>query len=165
MKKRRITVIEGETGLETTPKNQETIDLEKYVDMFNSVTKHIQNFAELPTLKQNEIAKRLGMAESQLSKWLSGFQNLTLKSLIKLEVVSDIGILNPALFYDIKPTENDLTYTALIEKKAVVEPYSYENFKCVWSNGNYKQEVNKEMAVVIEIKSLSDLPKEAASYG
>jgi len=77
---------------------EEPNDLDDYVDKFHSVSKYISSFSKENDFKQKDIAKRLDMAESQISKWLNGFHNLTLKSIIKLESVSDIQLLNPAIW-------------------------------------------------------------------
>ncbi len=42
---------------------------------------------------QKDLAKALGKTESEVSRWLSGMHNLTLKSIVKLEVVLRENIL------------------------------------------------------------------------
>lgn len=66
-----------------------------------AIAKYIADFKNSSNYKQNEIAENLEIAESQVSKWLSGFHNLTLKSIIKLEAASDIKILNPAIWGEV----------------------------------------------------------------
>lgn len=44
-------------------------------------------------IKQKDIARMLGKKPSEISKWLSGEHNLTLKSLIMLEVVLEEDII------------------------------------------------------------------------
>ncbi len=36
---------------------------------------------------QKDLAKALGKSESEISRWLSGLHNLTLKSIVKMEIV------------------------------------------------------------------------------
>jgi len=38
-------------------------------------------------MSQKELASKLGKRESEVSKWLSGEHNLTVKSLLKMEAV------------------------------------------------------------------------------
>ena len=42
---------------------------------------------------QKELAKALGKSESEVSRWLSGLHNLTLKSIVKMETVLGSDIL------------------------------------------------------------------------
>lgn len=42
---------------------------------------------------QKDLAKKMGKTESEISKWLSGLHNLTLKSITKLEIVLDATLL------------------------------------------------------------------------
>ena len=70
----------------------------EYTSKFSALSKYINKFVKMPDFKQNEIAEKLEMHESQVSVWLSGFHNLTLKSILKLESACDIQILNPAIW-------------------------------------------------------------------
>ena len=70
----------------------------EYTSKFSALTKYIQKFVDNPEFKQAEIAEKLEMHESQVSVWLSGFHNLTLKSILKLESACDIQILNPVIW-------------------------------------------------------------------
>lgn len=63
-----------------------------------ALARFIKKFVDRPDFKQNEIAEKLEMHESQVSVWLSGFHNLTLKSILKLESACDIKILNPSIW-------------------------------------------------------------------
>lgn len=83
----------------------------KYVDKFIAVSQFIENQLKRNDFKQKEVAEKLGMAESQLSKWLSGFHNLTLKSILKLESVCPIEILNP-IIWENTPLVNSVVASA-----------------------------------------------------
>lgn len=94
--KRKARQLEGFTGLDFS---DETIpeELNKYVDYSLAISKYIASFVESNAFRQRDIAEKLNKSESEISKWLNGFHNLTLKSIIKLESVSDIHLLNPAI--------------------------------------------------------------------
>ncbi len=80
--------------------NNEKSVRQTYAIKAMAVSNYIENFVESNNYKQKEIADKLEMAESQLSKWLSGDHNLTLQSILKLESASSIEILNPAIWKD-----------------------------------------------------------------
>ena len=79
-----------------------------------ALSTYIKNFVESSNFKQNEIASSLEMHESQVSKWLSGAHNLTLKSILKLESASPIQILNPAIWGPVAPGLIGTSYDNLI---------------------------------------------------
>ncbi|MCB9234169.1 MAG: helix-turn-helix transcriptional regulator [Bacteroidia bacterium] len=50
-------------------------------------------------MDQKDLAKKLGKSESEVSKWLSGLHNLTLKSIAKMEAaLGEDLILTPLRF-------------------------------------------------------------------
>ena len=79
-------------------KNKEKTVRGKYAIKIMALSRYIEAFKNSDNFKQKEIADNLEMAESQLSKWLSGFHNLTLQSILKLESASHIEILNPSIW-------------------------------------------------------------------
>lgn len=91
----------------------------KYVDKFIAVSQFIEHQLKRKDFKQKVVAEKLGMAESQLSKWLSGFHNLTLKSILKLESVCPIEILNP-LIWENTPVANRVVVSASTETTGVL---------------------------------------------
>ncbi|MGB1284146.1 MAG: helix-turn-helix domain-containing protein [Polaribacter sp.] len=63
----------------------------KYVDIFVDYTfdlsKRIQFLLEQNSMGQKDLAKALGKNESEISKWLSGSHNFTLKTIARIEEV------------------------------------------------------------------------------
>lgn len=63
----------------------------KYIDIFidNSydLSARIEYLMELKGFDQKELARRLSKNESEISKWMSGSHNYTLKTLAKIEDV------------------------------------------------------------------------------
>ena len=118
--KKRIKLTESETGLEflDTPTKKDIT--EEYIDKFMAISKRISDFANSNDFKQKDIADKLNMHESQLSKWFSGDHNLTLSSLLKLECACNIGILNPTIW------ESQKQDTSLSNRCNVVGMSSYK---------------------------------------
>lgn len=95
--KKRARQATSSRGLNYLDSNKETINSE-YAKKSIALSAFMDNFLEDENLKQKDIAEKLGIAESQLSKWLSGYHNLTIKSILKLESVCSIEILNPLIW-------------------------------------------------------------------
>ena len=70
----------------------------EYVDKSMALARYISDFAKSSEFKQTEVATKLGKHVSEISKWVSGIHNLTVSSILKLESVSSIQLLNPAIF-------------------------------------------------------------------
>lgn len=80
---------------------------EQFVNKNTSIVEEIYNLIESKGLSQKQFAAMLGKNESEVSKWLSGLHNLTLRSIAKMEVALEEDII--------------LTCTEAKEKYAKVE--------------------------------------------
>lgn len=61
--------------------------VERFIDKSVNISLQIVNYLEELGWTQKEFAKKMGKSEAEISKWLSGTHNLTLKSISKMEVV------------------------------------------------------------------------------
>ena len=68
--------------LADTPKEQVL-----FVDFSMAIATRIVRILEEKGLKQKDLAQTLGKSEPEISKWLSGTHNFTLRSLAKIESV------------------------------------------------------------------------------
>lgn len=57
-----------------------------FVDRSLEIAHHIFQLMEQKGMKQKDLAIKLGKSEAEVSKWLAGMHNYTLRSLAKLEV-------------------------------------------------------------------------------
>ena len=64
-----------------------------YLRMSMDIAQYIGQILKKENIKQAELAKELGKHESEVSKWLSGNHNFTLKSLAKLEDILEQRII------------------------------------------------------------------------
>ena len=58
-----------------------------FIDFMYHVVDRIHEILNDQGISQKELALRLGKKESEISKWLSGEHNMTVKSLLKIEAV------------------------------------------------------------------------------
>lgn len=72
-------------------------DLEYFVDMSLAVSDQIMHYLKERNWTQKDLAKKLGKSEAEISKWLSGTHNLTLKSIAKIAAVLDGEIITTPL--------------------------------------------------------------------
>ena len=68
----------------------------RYVRMNMAIAMRVADILKNKDWTQKDLAKKMGKAESEVSKWLSGSHNLTLKSIAKMEAVLEADVLNVA---------------------------------------------------------------------
>lgn len=73
------------------------------------VVKRINELMEIQKISQTDLAKIMGKSPSEISRWLSGMHNFTLRSLGKLEVVLGAPIVGKALDFDEKEFQEALS--------------------------------------------------------
>lgn len=75
--------------LEESPAESK-IFVKKYLDIVD----RIHELLEKKGLKQKDLAQRLGKQESEISKWLNGEHNLTLRTIAKMEAILEDDIIS-----------------------------------------------------------------------
>ena len=75
-------------ALEATPK-----DIEIYVSKSVDVVERVMGILKEQGKTQKDLAKALGKSESEISKWLCGTHNLTLKTIAKIEAALGEDVL------------------------------------------------------------------------
>lgn len=74
-------------------RNRTKPETRRYVHKNLMVMAEISRLMKEKGWSQKELAKKMGKTESEISKWMSGLHNLTLKSVAKLEVILDATLL------------------------------------------------------------------------
>ena len=74
-------------------RNRTKPETRRYVHKNLMVMAEISRLMKAKGWSQKDLAKKMGKTESEISKWMSGLHNLTLKSVAKLEVVLDASLL------------------------------------------------------------------------
>lgn len=64
-----------------------------FVQFYVNILKRINYLLEIKGYKQKDLAKLLDKKESEISKWLNGEHNLTLKTIAKLQVALEEPII------------------------------------------------------------------------
>ena len=76
----------------------------RFVDKNLGISEQVCAILERRGLTQKEFARMLGKSESEVSKWLSGLHNLTLKSIARMEAALGEDII-------ITPQQANIRYT------------------------------------------------------
>lgn len=70
-------------------------EIDRFIERNLEITQRVCVILKKRGIKKNEFAKMLGKKPSEVSKWLTGMHNLTLKSITKMEVALNIDLMNP----------------------------------------------------------------------
>ncbi|HCY82328.1 helix-turn-helix transcriptional regulator [Hwangdonia lutea] len=73
--------------------NQNT-EIDRFIERNLAITEKVCAVLKERGIKKKQFAEMLGKSPSEVSKWLSGLHNLTLKSITKMEEVLDINLIN-----------------------------------------------------------------------
>ncbi len=69
-------------------------EIEKYIETNLAITEKVRLAIERKGWKTKDLAQAMGKSPSEVSKWLSGMHNLTLKSIVKMEIALGVNLLN-----------------------------------------------------------------------
>jgi transcriptional regulator with XRE-family HTH domain len=69
-------------------------EIDKFIEKNLAITEKVRLAMELKGWKSQDLAKQMGKKPSEVSKWLNGMQNLTLKSIIKMELALGVELIN-----------------------------------------------------------------------
>lgn len=72
----------------------------RYVRINMAIASRVTNLLKSKGWTQKDLAKATGKSESEISKWLSGMHNLTLKSIALLETALGADIFTMAEYAD-----------------------------------------------------------------
>tara|TARA_R110002020_G_scaffold222952_1_gene431924 strand:- start:917 stop:1393 length:477 start_codon:yes stop_codon:yes gene_type:complete len=99
-------------------------EVKRYVDHSFDIVNRIYDLLEKQGKTQRDLANLMGKKESEISKWMQGTHNFTLKSLAKIE-----SVLGESLIVAPKPDE-------VLVKKEVLTFY-HQNFE--WKTASLQQ--------------------------
>ncbi|MEJ0056622.1 MAG: helix-turn-helix transcriptional regulator [Bacteroidota bacterium] len=70
-----------------------SVDTKRFVDNSIQIADQIHSILESQGKSQKDLADLMGKSESEISKWLTGTHNFTLRSLSKIEAVLNAKII------------------------------------------------------------------------
>lgn len=69
-------------------------EIEKFIEKNLAITEKVRIAMEQKGWKSQDLAKTMDKNPSEVSKWLTGMHNLTLKSIIKMEIALSIDLVH-----------------------------------------------------------------------
>jgi transcriptional regulator with XRE-family HTH domain len=69
-------------------------EIEKFIEKNLAITEKVRLVMESKGWKSQDLAKAMDKSPSEVSKWLSGMHNITLKSIIKMEQALGIDLIH-----------------------------------------------------------------------
>ncbi len=70
-------------------------EIDRFIERNLEITQKVCVILKNRGIKKNKFAKMLDKKPSEITKWLSGLHNLTLKSITKMEVALGVNLMNP----------------------------------------------------------------------
>jgi transcriptional regulator with XRE-family HTH domain len=95
-------------------------EIDKFLERNLAITEKVNTVLKERGIKKREFAKMLGKKPSEITKWLSGLHNLTLKSIVKIEMALGIDLINIEAVTEIK-----YVYLGSIKGSGLEETISY----------------------------------------
>jgi len=69
------------------------LEIEKFISRNLAITEKVRKALEEKGWSKAKLAEEMGKRPSEVSKWLSGMHNITLKSIVKMEIALDIDLI------------------------------------------------------------------------
>ena len=126
----------------------------------HDIAGYLDNILIEKDIKQKEFASMMKKSESEISKWLSGYHNFTIKTISRIEAELDIEILQIP-FYEKKelekinfkyntnsnmvielPSDNYLSIYKPNDEERLYDQTANESTNMIFNSHNYKKAVN-----------------------
>ena len=145
-------------------------EIEYFIKHSMDLSVSVASFLKKNNLSQKELANKLGKEESEISKWLSGNHNLTLKTISKMEEVLDQQLIFtreeiakrflPYLFRQIRPAYKEEYLNQIIQYYCLSENINKDITFLIPSGSNISTEKRQEEikdGVVISATNINEL--------
>lgn len=117
----------------------------RFIDKTLQIGDEIVRLLEEKGMTQRQLAEALGKKESQVSKWLAGFHNFTLKTITEIEDVLSEDILLTYL-----EAKKRFSKTPVVLHQTVIRPEVYDQLREVETNLLVAQERRTDYGLVVE---------------
>ena len=84
-----------ENILDTWLEENQNPEIDRFIERNLEITQKVCSILKQRNIRKKEFAQMLDKKPSEITKWLSGMHNLTLKSITKMEVALGVNLMNP----------------------------------------------------------------------
>lgn len=89
-------------------------EIAKLVERNLAIANRVLTILKDRGVKKSQFAEMLGKKPSEITKWLSGSHNLTMKSIVKMELALGVDLINIVTTSDNKTPEKEYVYLGMI---------------------------------------------------
>lgn len=134
-------------------------EVKRFIDNSLEIADEIHSILERQGRTQRDLANLLGKNESEVSKWLTGTHNFTLKSLSKIESVLNEKIVTT-------PLQSQMNFLKMAEKAITFHDFHYSGyFDVVKRDNNFDfVEITRMEKIVESQGSIVPIAGEQESY-
>lgn len=150
IKKKKVLVSEELPEFETSIEAM-AADSKIFVDKSMEIASYIFQVMELKNMKQKDLAAALGKTEAEISKWLAGMHNYTLRSLSKIEAaLGETIICTPENYPAVRLTYSHRNKCTPVDQEVTKEPSKlvYKDYAKV-VNGSFNKEENSQKVAIV----------------
>ena len=90
-------------------------EIAKLVERNLAIANRVLTILKEKGIKKSQFAEMLDKKPSEITKWLSGSHNLTMKSIVKMEVTLGVDLLNVVGANNNTPPEKEYVYLGCIQ--------------------------------------------------
>ena len=114
-------------------------EVAKLVERNLAIANRVLTILKEKGIKKSQFAEMLGKKPSEITKWLSGSHNLTMKSVVKMEVALGVNLLTVVGTNDNNPHKKEYVYLGSIQGSSMEKAINdYHNTKInIKPNGDF----------------------------
>jgi transcriptional regulator with XRE-family HTH domain len=121
-------------------------EVKRFVDNSLEIANEIHSILERQGKTQRDLANLLGKSESEISKWLTGTHNFTLKSVSKIEAILNEKIITT-------PLQSQMNFLKMAEKAITFYDFQSSDYFDV-----VKHDYNSDFVEITRTKMIGQIP-------
>jgi transcriptional regulator with XRE-family HTH domain len=109
-------------------------DVKQFVRRYSELTVRIHDILEEKGWTQKDLAEKMGKSPSEISKWLNGEHNFTIRSLTKLEVELGVELIQIPKYHKFQVLSRKTIHLEITQPTKFSLTKQTDYTKCVYQN-------------------------------